>query len=52
MDSLAGHWAGPAVTRRTGVYGSTVVEADVAIKYEKLPGGFISQVGTSDPFWS
>ncbi|CAM6129384.1 unnamed protein product [Calypogeia fissa] len=47
VDSLVGHWAGPAVTRRTGVYGSTMVESDVAIKYEILPGGFISQ-----EFWS
>lgn len=48
LAALLGCWAGHSVTRRTGVYGSTLVEDDVSFTYSmKDDGTLIQNIKTS-----
>lgn len=43
LDALLGCWSGHAVTRRTGIYGSTLVEQDVNVTFKLEDDGSLIQ---------
>eukprot|EP00250_Pteridium_aquilinum_P028279 c36890_g1_i1 orf=68-1228(+) len=48
LAALLGRWSGHSVTRRTGVYGSTLVEDDISVTYSlKDDGSLIQDIKTS-----
>ena len=44
LDALLGTWSGHSVTRRSGVYGSTLVEEDTLVTFSLEDNGNLIQV--------
>jgi hypothetical protein len=44
IHALLGTWSGRLVTRRTGIYGATIVESNVQVVFEKEESGKFLQV--------
>ena len=44
LDALLGTWSGHSVTRRSGVYGSTLVEEDTLVTFTLEDNGNLIQV--------